>query len=50
MNQTDDDMRSLAALWEESATDGLLDDDLLASIIEDDEDYVDEYFDPDEFE
>ncbi len=26
------------------------DDDILANIIEDDEDYIDEYFDPDEFE
>lgn len=25
-------------------------DDILANIIEDDEDYLDEYFDPDEFE
>lgn len=50
MNQIYDDLASLAALWEESAPADMRGDDLLAAIIEDDEDYVDEYFDPDEFE
>lgn len=39
----------LQAMWAHSC-DEEREDDLLANIIEDDEDYIDEYFDPDEFE
>lgn len=48
--QTRESLESLSQLWESLGDVDYRDDDILANIIEDDEDYIDEYFDPDEFE
>lgn len=40
----------LENLWAHLADVDYRDDDILANIIDDDEEYEDEYFDPDEFE
>ncbi len=48
--RTRESLESLSLLWENLGDVDYRDDDILANIIEDDEDYVDEYFDPDEFE
>ncbi|MDE6367408.1 MAG: hypothetical protein K2L33_07485 [Muribaculaceae bacterium] len=44
------DENPLESLWAHLAHVDYRDDDILANIIEDDDDYDDEYFDPDEFE
>lgn len=49
-DRTRESLESLSLLWENLGDVDYRDDDILANIIEDDEDYVDEYFDPDEFE
>lgn len=40
----------LHELWSHLDNADYRSDDILANIIDDDEDYIDEYFDPDEFE
>lgn len=50
-DKTNDALESLSQLWDSNLGDPThREDDILANIIGDDEDYLDEYFDPDEFE
>jgi len=46
----DSEENPLESLWADMEGGEYREDDILANIIEDDEDYEDEYFDPDEFE
>lgn len=50
--KTRESLDSLSQLWAENSCNAIerQEDDVLARLIEDDEEYADEYFDSDEFE